>query len=183
MDKLTEFIKENREAFDFHEPDSGHEKRFLARLNKPVDIEKGGSTLKMSWKPFLMVAASITLMMVLVLGTGQTNERDLASVSPEMATTQDFFTTAIQAELQKLDSEESPEFQNLIVDALFQISLLEQEYLQLKKDLEISGNDKRVIHAMINNFQNRIDILKQVSEQIDQVKQLKNDSNENIYTL
>ncbi len=183
MDKLKEFIVHNREAFDHAEPEPGHEKRFMARLNEAEKKGEEGSTGKMNWKPFLMIAASITLMFILIIGSGQTQDRDLASVSPEMATTQDFFTTAIQSELAKLNSEESPEFQDLIVDALFQISILEQEYLQLKKDLEISGNDKRVIHAMISNFQNRIEILEQVSEQIDQVKQLKDESDENIYTL
>ncbi|MBT8259406.1 MAG: hypothetical protein KJO49_13085 [Bacteroidia bacterium] len=183
MDRLTEFIQENRAAFDHEEPQTGHEKRFMAKLNAQQDNRSGGSTSSTSWKPLFMIAASIALMLVLVIGSGITTDRDLSSVSPEMANTQEFFTTAISAELEKLNSEESPEYQNLIVDALFQINLLEQEYIQLKTDLDESGNDKRVIHAMISNFQNRIDILKQVSEQIEELKQTKDQNNENIYTL
>ena len=183
MDKLTEFIRDNREAFDLEDPNTGHEKRFLARLRAQQDEQSGGSASSTPWKPFLMIAASIVLMFVLVIGSGSGAERDLASVSPELANTQDFFTTAISAELEKLNSEDSPEFQDLIVDALFQINLLEQEYQQLKIDLQESGNDKRVIHAMISNFQNRIDILQMVTEQIDEIKQAKDQDNENIYTL
>ena len=111
------------------------------------------------------------------------NARELASVSPEMATTQDFFTNAIATELEKLKKEQSPEFQKLIVDALFQIELLEQNYEKLKLDLNESGDDKRVIHAMINNFQTRIDILETVLNQIEEQKQLNNITNENSSTL
>ena len=181
-DKLTEFFRTHEGAFDLEEPQAGHEQRFLHKLN----AEKsggGGSTAFDGWKSFLMIAASIALIMVLVVGLGGKNSRDLANVSPELAQTQDFFTTAISAELQKLNNEESPEYQDLVVDALFQIKLLEEDYQQLKLDLEDSGDDKRVIHAMIKNFQNRIDILEQVSEQIDELKQLKITENENSSTL
>ncbi|MBT8253125.1 MAG: hypothetical protein HKN00_01550 [Flavobacteriaceae bacterium] len=183
MDSLTEFFKDHKGKFDLEEPRSGHEKRFLEKLNQTDQDAGGGSTTSEVWKPFLMIAASLTLIMMLVIGSGNTNSRDLASISPEMATTQDFFTTTISTELAKLNSEDSPEFQDLVVDALFQIKILEEDYQKLKKDLTSSGDDKRVIHAMIENFQNRIDILQQVSEQIDELKQLKETNNENSFTL
>ena len=56
-------------------------------------------------------------------------------------------------------------------------------YEKLKLDLTSSGEDKRVIYAMITNFQNRIDLLENVLEQIEEIKQLKNSNNENITTL
>ena len=43
--------------------------------------------------------------------------------------------TSNNAEIEKLNVEETPEFQNMIVDALFQIKLLEQSYEDLKQDL------------------------------------------------
>ena len=43
----------------------------------------------------------------------------------------------------------------------------------LTKDLSESGDDKRVIYAMISNFQNRIDVLQTVIERVDAIKQLK----------
>ena len=76
----------------------------------------------------------------------------------------------------------SPEYQDIVVDALFQIELLGQEYEQLKLELEASGDDKRIINAMISNFQNRIELLQNVLEQIDNVKQ-NSEQNENSSTL
>ena len=109
--------------------------------------------------------------------------KDLASISPEMKETQTFFTNAIALEIDKLQQETSPEFKQLVDDALEQINKLETEYEKLKLDLTSSGEDKRVIYAMITNFQNRIDLLENVLEQIEEIKQLKNSNNENITTL
>ena len=97
--------------------------------------------------------------------------------------TQNFFTSAINEELNKLKEEASPIAQNLINDALKQIKILENDYTKLKVDLTNSGDDNRVIYAMISNFQNRIDILKNTLNQIEIVKQLKNSSHDTSTTI
>ncbi|MGB1308359.1 MAG: hypothetical protein ACPG6B_05580, partial [Oceanihabitans sp.] len=104
---------------------------------------------------------------------------DLASISPEMAETQNFFTTTIASELTKLEKETNPEAKILIQDAMLQIIRLEKQYTNLKEDLLESGDDKRVIYAIISNFQNRIDILQNTLKQIENIKQLKNNYHAN----
>ena len=178
-------IFENLEgSFDIETPKLGHELRFLDKLknsnNVAVSRERGST-----WKPFLAIAASLVLMISVFTYTQQ-NSKDLyelANVSPEMATTQDFFANTIATELEKLDEVKSPETQKLVDDAIFQISILDAQYLELKKDLSESGNDKRVIFAMITNFQNRIDVLQSVIQQIENVNQLKNNQNEKSTTI
>jgi hypothetical protein len=108
---------------------------------------------------------------------------DLASVSPELSKTQDFFTTAIAEELASIQSERTPETEALINDALSQLDILEKDYEKLKIDLTKSGNDKRVIYAMISNFQTRIDILQNVLTSIEHIKELKTKTNENKSTI
>ncbi|WAC02871.1 hypothetical protein N7U66_04360 [Lacinutrix neustonica] len=71
----------------------------------------------------------------------------------------------------------------LILDALKRMGTLEKEYKLLKTDLTESGNDKRVIHAMIDNFWNRIHVLKSVLENIETTKNLKQNNNETSITL
>ena len=61
--------------------------------------------------------------------------------------------------------------------------ILEEDYEALRLDLTESGDDKRVIYAMITNFQNRIDLLQNVLEKIEEIKQLKQNSDENATTL
>ena len=182
---LNTLFKNLEKDFDIETPRLGHQQRFLDKLNNQKEnvvlITKPQQSI---WKPLIGIAASVAILISLFVGFQQdNNSKDLASVSPEMATTQDFFTNAITSELEKLNSEETPEFQDLIVDALFQIKILEENYELLKIDLNESGDDKRVIYAMIANFQNRIDVLQNVLQHIEDVKQLKNNTYENSSTI
>lgn len=175
-DAIDKLFGDLEGSFDVHETPNGHQKRFLDRLN---EAEKPSEKKLGWWKP-LSIAASIALL----IAVGSTflkttpSEKDLASVSPEMMQTQSFFTTTINEELQKLKNVTEPETQQMVKDALKQIDILEKEYKTLKTDLAISGNDKRVIYAMISNFQSRITLLQQVLEKIEEIKTLKAYRNE-----
>jgi hypothetical protein len=184
-DNLNTMFENIREDFDFEKPNADHKKRFLDKLNiQNTLVENKTSSVRKFWKPLIGVAASIILLISVFAGIQkESNTRDLANISPEMASTEDFFLNTITSELEKLNSEDSPEYQELIVDASFQIKILEENYEQLKLDLNESGDDKRVIYAMISNFQNRIDLLQNVVEQIDNLKQQKTEQNENSSTL
>lgn len=185
QDILNNMFKNINGQFDTEEPAIGHKQRFIDKLNnqnKVVVTEK--KSMFKWWLPIIGIAASVVLLITVSLGVLKSNETiDLASVSPEMALSQDFFTNTITTELKKLNSEESPEYQDLIVDTMFQMKILEENYEQLKLDLSISGQDERVIYAMISNFQNRIDLLQNVVEQIDDLKQTKNEQDEINTTL
>ena len=95
-----------------------------------------------------------------------------------MEETQSFFTTVINEELETLKSFENEDTEILIHDTLGRLEALESEYDGLKIDLVNSGNDKRVISAMITNFQNRIDLLQEVIKTIEEIKTLKANKNE-----
>ena len=188
QDNLKSLFEGLKDDFDIENPDLGHQQRFLAKLQQGQDqklADNMGFPLKRNlWRPFIGIAASIALLFSVFVVMQQDPEiNDLASVSPEMSETQDFFTVAIAEELNKLESERSPETENLIKDALAQMSILETEYEALKLDLSESGDDNRVIYAMITNFQNRIELLQSVLENIEIVKQLKQDPNENSITI
>ncbi|MBV7270373.1 hypothetical protein [Winogradskyella luteola] len=178
-DNIDELFNNLKGEFDINELGEGHENRFLEKLKAnetaSTDVEK----FSLNWKSFLAIAASLVICFA-VFTTAQSEPEalDLASVSSEMSETQDFFTATIEAELKKLNNERSPLTEQIITDAISRIDLLEKEYQNLKNDLTKSNKDQRVIYAMVNNFQNRIDILNTVLEQIETIKQLKNNSNE-----
>lgn len=183
---LHKVFEELQHDFDVETPNAGHENRFLAKLNAQNNeqIVVDTKSTRSIWKPFLSIAASIALIVTLGIGLN-TNEssNDLASISPEMAETQSFFTSTIASELTKLKEEKSPEVQALISDALKRLNILELDYESLKSDLSESGDDKLVIYAMIKNFQNRIDVLQNTLEQIEKIKDLKNSNYENSTTI
>ena len=117
-------------------------------------------------------------MLLLSNNFNQANQSDLASISPEMKQTQQFYSGLIEQELIALNAEATPETQAIIKDALQQLKKLENRYKRMENDLLESGKDKRVIHAMIQNFQQRIDLLSEVLEQIENIKSLNNQNYE-----
>jgi hypothetical protein len=177
-DAIEELFENLEGSFDVYETPSGHNKRFLNKLK----IVKKPSVIKLNWWKPISIAASIAVLIAIgsTLLKVDPLELDLASVSPEMMQTQSFFTTTINEELQTLKSLTSPEAIVLVDDALKQVAILENKYVGLKKDLVQSGNDKRVIYAMITNFQNRINLLQQVIEKIEEIKTLKTNRDETI---
>jgi len=181
-DNLNTLFNRLEGEFDDAKPRLDHQARFLNKLksqNEKTETAKISKTKK--WKPLLAIAASIVLCLGLfTLMPHNDSVKDLANVSPELSVTQNFFTTTIEKELVTLNNERTPETAILIDDALKQLNILEKEYDILKIDLNKSGDDKRVIYAMINNFQNRIDVLQNVLNNIEKVKTLNQNSNEKI---
>ena len=174
---LEEWFKKQEDCWELAEPESGHRKRFSEKLGQK-SVEKRVINLRKYWKP-LAVAASVLLIAAVSLSRKQNTSKDLANVSPKMERAQDFFTSAIASELYEINAQRGPATKKLIDDALLKLGQLEDGYEKLKVDLVKSGEDKRVIHAMITNFQTRIDLLEDVMAQIEKTKKLKDKNNEN----
>lgn len=168
--------------FDVAEPEAGHEQRFREKLDSGSRKSTRTSGIIPLWLPWMALAACFLIAVVLFGGffdPNQQNHGELASVSPEMADTQDFYASVITRELTKLEQEKTPETEAIIQDALKQLEILETDYNKLKNDLVKSGQDKRVIYAMITNFQRRIDLLNQVLEKVNNINTLKITPHEN----
>ena len=156
-------------------PSAGHKASFLAKLEaREIKLPIKEETTIIKWLRPLLIAASVLLIAGLSFNqlTATAASRELADVSPEMQQTQDFFTQTIERELFDIKENTTPKNQAMVLDAIKRLDLLEAEYDNLKDALSESGEDKRVIYAMIDNFQNRIDLLQDVVEQMDAIKQL-----------
>ena len=180
---LDLLFEEFQGKFDVFEPKEGHIERFQQKLPKE---KKSVKTIGLN--PWIISAISVAATLLIAFGifkfTGSTEKPEgLASVSNEMSQTQQYFAMTIANELSKIEDERSPETQKLIEDALERMSTLEADYKKLEVDLQISSGDKRVIAAMIQNFQTRIQLLQDVMDQINQVKSLKDISNETNSTI
>lgn len=171
-DKLETFFKNT--DFDVDVPRFGHLDRFEKRLNPQKK-----KSFSYKW---MSVAASIILFVGFWLGSNATDKIvSLADVSPEMKETETFFTSTIKQELKEIEKFRNPITERVIEDALNQLELLEDNYQDLVKSLNKSNNDRRVVYAMISNYQSRIEILQDVLKQIDELKNLKVKNNDEIY--
>lgn len=174
-DQFDNFFKNT--DFDLEEPRFGHLERFQERLTNQGKKKKKIASFK-----WMSIAASIILMIGFWLGSNHTEKQLLlADVSPEMAETETFFVTTIKQELKEIEKVRNPRTERIIEDALNQLESLEDKYKDLVKALNTSNNDRRVIYAMISNYQNRIEVLQNAIKQIDTINNLNNKSNNEIY--
>jgi hypothetical protein len=97
-----------------------------------------------------------------------------------VSNTEFYFANLIEQQVVLLETESSPETENIIDDTLVQLSKLDMDYQKLKQDLINGGNSQFILSAMIQNFQTRIDLLKEVQDQIKTIKTFKTQSNENL---
>ena len=170
---IEDFFKNNKEEFDVNEPNVGHFERFQAKLEKVDEApkKKGGAP----WY-ILAVAASVLLFFGYWMGNYNQNSVnmgiDLADVSPQMEETQNFYLATIQKEVEEINSKKTTANQKIIDDSFKQLELLETNYRKLTLELKESNADKRVIYAMITNFQNRLQILQNLMDQLDEFEQL-----------
>ncbi len=183
-DNLEEFFGGLKDSFDIKEPTKGHQERFLEKLN----LENGVATLvvkKTSWWKPLSIAASVALVFGASIGMfyqSSSLEEQVTKVSPEVSNSQFYFASLIEEQISELQKESSPETQKIISDTMIQLKNLETDYNRLQKELLEGGNHKMLLSAMITNFQIRIDLLHDVLEQIESIKNIKkyNDAN---YTI
>lgn len=171
MDSLEKLFEKAREETKRIKPLPGHEDRFRYKF-------EAKRTKSQNMRKWWYVAASV----LLIFGWASffkpmDTKADLADVSPEMQSTEQFFCQTINTELDRLKEMSSDtSTQKLIEDALQQIEILETEYEKLREELKLSGYDQRVIYAMINNFQQRIDLLQEVLNEIENINKLKNNT-------
>lgn len=180
-ENIEELFEKLRGSFDTEEPMAGHEQRFIEKLN----TSKGVVTLRPQrrnwWKP-ISIAASVVLLVGLgigFLGNQQSIEQRVAEISPEASQTHFYFANLIEEQVKVLEEQSSPETKEIIADAMIQLQKLEENYTNLENDLLEGGDSKLILSAMITNFQTRIELLEEVMNQIDTIKNFNTYNDEN----
>lgn len=181
LDKLFDNLQG---TFDIEDPQEGHQQRFLEKLQASQGVVSIQRKKKSFWKP-LSMAASVVLLFALGIGlfnSSPTRDEQVAEISPEVSKTQFYFASLIEEQVRELENESTPETQKIIDDTLTQLKRLETNYEKLEQELLNGGNSKLLLSAMITNFQTRIDLLEDVLNQIEEIKNLKNQDDAN-YTI
>ena len=175
---LEHKFKELTNQFDTEEPSIGHFNRFEARLAKGAIQEKEVKQSPVGWK-WLTVAASVLLLIGFWFGstTTKTIGMELAEISPEMEETQSFFMASIEKEIEKINLQRDDTNAKVIDDSFIQLKTLEKNYKELTVALEDASEDKRIIYAMIRNFQQRIEVLQNLLEQLEEINNINSDLN------
>ncbi len=184
MDKLEQFIKNNRESFDSMEPspelwNSIKEKNNFKNTN-PHLVEL----------PYFKWAVRIAAAVIIFAASYYLHEIiDTTQTHPQMASqekspllnefleAQYYYTAQINAEKEKFYKVTAGN-SSLREDIQDELKDLDKEFASLKEDLMDNVDNEDVIAAMIQNYRLKLNILQDIMYQVQQEKTEKKSTNE-----
>jgi len=178
MKNIEDIIRENKGQFDLNEPIDGHLERFDWKLDKRLHSRM----TRRSIVPYLLKAAVVTLLVTLsslwawdqFIRTDN-NGMALGDVSPQYREVENYYVHQVnlmEGELQNVDFGNNPEQKEMLQKEL---KGMDSTYVQLQKELKANPQDERIINAMIEHYQTKIEVLSYI---VDQLKAIRNE-NEN----
>lgn len=180
-DELERLILNNRHSIQDDEPLEGHFERFEARLQKAAK-----PTRKINFRPALKIAAVVVFAMLAVnqarvwIFPEKKEPLTLGSISPEYREVEFYYTNAIQlgnTQWQTMKDEGfiSESEQKMMQKEQDEFDLM---YQKLLVDLKANPDDERVINAMLEYYQARMNVMSLVISKLNEVKQKKYSNHE-----
>ena len=172
--QIIDFFKSQVDVLDTEEMPEEHEFRVLKKIESKQKSKK-----KSSWFKYGTIVASILMLLSLFIFNKEEVSEIENNYPAELVEAKFYFEGLIDKELSKIHSHKNEANKVLIEDTLIEIQKLKAEEKVLLDQLSIQYN-RRIIDALIDNFQIKIDLLKRVSQQIEEINQLNNEYHENI---
>jgi len=180
-DDLERLILDNRHSIQDEEPLEGHFERFEARLQKAYK-----PTRKIDFRPVLKIAAIVVF--VLLAGnqariwfTPEKNKTlSLGSISEEYREVELYYTNTIQVGMNQWEKLSREGFVSESEQLVMQKEQEEfdQMYQKLQEELKANPNDQRVIDAMLEYYQARMNVIEIIINKLQEVKQQKYSNHE-----
>ncbi len=179
MDNLDKIIQENRQSFDSFEPSEDHFDKFEQKLRE-FNQKKKTFTIG-----YMLKAAAVT---VLVILSGlwvyeniqqRTNKGiALSEISAEYSEVEIYYTHLVNQKYGEINQCKSLDsLQKQIM--LHELGEMDSIYENLKKDLSANPNDKRVINAMIQHYQLKVEVMNQILNQLQQAQDINKQKSDN----
>ena len=176
MKNIEEIIRSNKDFFEEAEPSNGHFERFNRKLEKRFQI----NTLKRSIVPYLLKAAVVTLLITLsslwtwdhFIRTGSTR-MTLGQVSPQYKEVENYYVHQVnlmEGEIVNVDLKNNPAQKTMLMK---EIKSMDSTYVSLQKELKANPNDERIINAMIEHYQTKLEVMTYI---VNQLKTIRNDN-------
>ncbi|TXK50879.1 hypothetical protein FVR03_04290 [Pontibacter qinzhouensis] len=199
-DSLKDFVEQNREEFDVFEPRPELWQEICKELPakkeeaKVIRFSFGDNTSFSTDFAFMRVAAAV----LLLLGCGLTllltkqnvanNANTIAAteqvtinrIAPELVEVEAYYTTLINSKKNEL-SDYDLKVLGLDDDQSIdrELARLDSNYKELKQQLYTTPNTEKVMGAMIQNLQIRIEVLNRQLEVLEKIEQMQKTQNIN----
>jgi predicted DNA-binding antitoxin AbrB/MazE fold protein len=179
MKTIEEVIRNNKDIFDAEEPSKGHFERF----NRKLEVRFQATTIRRSIVPYLLRAAVVTLLVTLSsLWTWDhfirpgSSRMTLGQVSPQYKEVENYYlhqVNLMEGEIVNVDLKNSPEQKVVLMK---EMQSMDSVYVSLQKELKANPNDERIINAMIEHYQTKLEVMTYI---VSQLKSIRNDKTNN----
>lgn len=182
MKNIDELIRKNRDLFEDQEPMEGHLDRFNWKLEKRLH----STATKRSIVPYLLRAAVVTILVTLsslwtwdhFIRTDK-GEMTLGDVSPQYKEVENYYVHQVnlmEGELLNVDFANNAEQKEVLKK---EMNSMDSVYTQLQKELKANPNDERIINAMIEHYQTKLDVMTYIVNQLKAVRKENQNKPEN----
>jgi len=176
MKNIEDIIRSNKDFFEDAEPSEGHLERFNVKLERRFQA----APVKRSIVPYLLRAAVVTLLITLSsLWTWDhfirpgSSRMTLGQVSPQYKEVENYYVHQVnlmEGEIVNVDLKNSPEQKALLFK---EMKSMDSTYVSLQKELKANPNDERIINAMIEHYQTKLEVMSYI---VNQLKTIRNDN-------
>ena len=180
MDIWDELITKHRDEFE-QEPKEGHFDRFGEKLRKSKMKRKSTH-----FSAFMKVAAVLVIILIsadLVIHfwnpDGEIKQAQV--IKSDLGEATFFYTRKINNGIRDLEimAEEGIGSEKEIVQIRRELSEMDSLFVNLQKEYIANPNDERIINAMIEYYQTKLDIVNTIKTDLENVKNLKRKNHEN----
>ena len=182
MKNIEEIIRNNKDFFEDAEPSEGHMERFNRKLEKRFQV----TAVKRSIVPYLLRAAVVTLLITLSsLWTWDhflrpsSSRMTLGQVSPQYKEVENYYVHQVnlmEGEISGVDLKNNPEQKTML---LKEMKGMDSTYVSLQKELKANPNDERIINAMIEHYQTKLEVMTYIVNQLKTIRNVNQNKKEN----
>ena len=176
MKSLEDIIRNNKDFFDDAEPSTGHLERFNRKLEKRFQV----NAIKRSIVPYLLKAAVVTLLITLsslwtwdhFIRTGS-SRMTLGQISPQYKEVENYYVHQVnlmEGEIVNVDLKNNPAQKTMLMK---EMKSMDSTYVSLQKELKANPTDERIINAMIEHYQTKLEVMTYI---VNQLKTIRNDN-------
>jgi hypothetical protein len=176
MKNIEDIIKSNKDFFEEAEPSNGHFERFNRKLEQRFHTQK----VTRSIVPYLLKAAVVTLLITLsslwtwdhFLRPGN-SRMTLGQVSPQYKEVENYYVHQVnmmESEIVNVNLKDGSEQKTML---LKEMKTMDSTYISLQKELKANPNDERIINAMIEHYQTKLEVMTYI---VNQLKTIRNDN-------
>src|SRR5450759_4391423 len=182
MKNIEDIIRSNKDFFEDADPSEGHIERFNVKLERRFQA----APVKRSIVPYLLKAAVVTLLITLsslwtwdhFIRSGS-SRMTLGQVSPQYKEVENYYVHQVnlmEGEIVNVDLKNSPEQKALLFK---EMKSMDSTYVSLQKELKANPNDERIINAMIEHYQTKLEVMTYIVNQLKTIRNGNQNKKEN----